>query len=369
MNNGYAMRVIFIPSAVLLSVMFGGSYGSGREIVEFISQHGVVGGFASIATIVAVFIIVQFICYEIARLFKIDDYRGLARKLLGRGWFLYEVLILLAMIIALAVCASAAGAISNNHFGLPVAVGGAGLLFIIVTLSYFGRSIVERSMVISVILLAAALIYLFAKSIDLHGDSIAEGFTNSVSVDIDAVVGGLTYGLTNGGFIPVLLYCARDLNARSEVLVASSCAATFTMFPALLLHLAYTIGMPEIYDKELPAYWLVETVTSPTFLNIYVAIVFVMIALTGVGLLQGFLERIDGWRIERTGQPMSKLGHAITAGSALLASSAMASVGLIALIASGYIFLSLSFLVVFFIPLLTVGIWHIINKNSATGEN
>ena len=44
MNTAFLTRVFLIPSAVFLSVVFGGSYGSGREVVEFISKNGPMGG-------------------------------------------------------------------------------------------------------------------------------------------------------------------------------------------------------------------------------------------------------------------------------------------------------------------------------------
>ena len=48
MHDSYLFRVLLIPASVFLSVIFGGSYGSGREVMEFISQYGPAGGLLSI---------------------------------------------------------------------------------------------------------------------------------------------------------------------------------------------------------------------------------------------------------------------------------------------------------------------------------
>ena len=48
-KDSYLPRVVLIPSAVFLSAIFGGAYGSGREVVEFMTRYGPIGGVLSIA--------------------------------------------------------------------------------------------------------------------------------------------------------------------------------------------------------------------------------------------------------------------------------------------------------------------------------
>ncbi|SVE47854.1 uncharacterized protein METZ01_LOCUS500708, partial [marine metagenome] len=52
MRDSYLFRVILIPTAVVLSVLFGASYGSGREVMEFVSSNGPSGGFVALAVLV-----------------------------------------------------------------------------------------------------------------------------------------------------------------------------------------------------------------------------------------------------------------------------------------------------------------------------
>jgi uncharacterized membrane protein YkvI len=72
-------------------------------------------------------------------------------------------------------------------------------------------------------------------------------------------------------------------------------------------------------------------------------------------LLQGFIERLDAWNLQSRGQELPKWGHGLVAGAMLLASMALGSVGIIALIAGVYAWLSLAFVFVFILPLLTRG--------------
>jgi uncharacterized membrane protein YkvI len=353
MDSWFA-RVFLIPSSVVLSVMFGGAFGSGREVAQFVSRHGATGGLLSIAIISVVYMVVLFMCFELARKFREYEYRGFTKLFLGRAWYLYEILVLIAMTVAIAVCTTAAGEISSNHFEVPTLAGAILLLLIIGGLNYFGRTIIERSMILAVIALLATLVYMLVLAITNHSQAISDSFTGGGG-DPGAVVSGLQYSLSSAGLIPILLYCARGLNTRLETLMASVCAGIVGILPALPLHISFMVGFPSIVDEVVPTYTLLGEIASPLFLNIYIAIVFVMVAQTGVGLLHGLLERIDTWVIERKGTPMSAGGHAFLAGGLLVASIALASIGLVELVIAGYAFFSVAFLLVFYVPLFTYG--------------
>ena len=75
MSDSFLYRVLLIPSSVFLSVIFGGSYGSGREVMEFISKHGPTGGLISILTTFITYAIILFLCFEIDRIFRAFEYR------------------------------------------------------------------------------------------------------------------------------------------------------------------------------------------------------------------------------------------------------------------------------------------------------
>ena len=367
-GNGFFWRVILIPSSVFLSVMFGGAYGSGREVVQYISINGPLGGLISILTIFLVYSTVLFLCFEIARLFGTYEYKGLADKLLGKGWVLYELLILIGLVVTMAICASTAGAISVDHFGIPAFIGGAILLAIIIGLNYFGRDIVEKSMMLSVAALGLALIYLLFQATFQFGDAIAAGFTGASISFLEPVKTGITQSFTSGGFIPILLFCAVQLKSRKEVLLAAIIAAFVGVLPAIALHVSFMSNYPAIIEETVPAYWLVEKAAAPIFLSIYVGIVFVMVAQTGVGLLHGVLERIDSWLVQWRGKPLTHLGHGGVAGSVFLISLLFASMGLVNLIVRAFTFFSLSFLVIFFIPLFTRGVWLVVKHPRAAND-
>ena len=235
-------------------------------------------------------------------------------------------------------------------------LGGIGVLVIIMVLAFFGRRIVENSMVIAVIALGLVLGFLFVGILARFGSELSNSFVRE-PLTWDGTGTGLTYALTNCGFLPLLLYAARDLESRRETLIAAICAALVGVVPAIGFHFCFMTAYPQIVDRTLPGYWLIESIMSPTFLIVYVIVVFILVAQTGVALMQGVVEAIDKLLIERRGKPLTGLGHAILSGGALTLAAGLASIGLVALIVRAYGFLSISFLLVFFVPLFARGTW------------
>ncbi len=363
MSNSYLLRVVITPTAVFLSVLFGASYGSGREVVEFVSSNGPQGGLVALATLVCVHAILLMLSFELARLFKVYDYVSFFKVLLKRAWVLYEIVILLGLIIALSITTSVGGTVVEDHFGFPAWIGSLGIFGVIVMLSYYGRDIVQKSMMLSVAALFLVLGILVFQLANHHWNAIDATFS-VVDAQSDAVYKGLVYAIGGGGYIPLLLYCATGLRSRSEAVTAGLVAAITAAVPALIFHLGFMARYPEILDQRIPTYWIFGEVTSAAMLNIYVTIMIVLVAQTGVGVLQGLIQRTDVWSQARRGRPLSPAGRAMIAGSAAAISTALGSMGIVALILRGYTIMFASFVVVFVIPLITYGTYLVFRKNA-----
>ena len=101
---------------------------------------------------------------------------------------------------------------------------------------------------------------------------------------------------------------------------------------------------PSVLDEDVPSYFIAETFGGPVFLDIFVIVIFILIAQTAVGALQGLNERIDVWAAAR-GRTLGAVEHAGTSTVVLLGTVALSTVGLVTLVASGYGLLSLVFVV------------------------
>ncbi len=371
--DSYLFRVLVVPTAVFLSVLFGAAYGSGREVVEFVTGNGPTGGLVAILTLIVTHGVLLVLSFELARLYRSYDYVSFFRVLLGKGWFLYEIVILVGLVIGLSITTTVGGTVLDDHFGIGALVGSLLIFALIVFLNYHGRRIIEQSMTVSVVALFGVLAVLVVQLLDGHAGQVAKAFAEHPHQE-GGIYTGLKYAIGGGGYLPLLLYCATGLRTRGEVLAAGLTAAVVAALPALVFHCAFMAGFPAVVEQRLPAYWMFEQVSSPFMLNVYVLVMFVLVAQTGVGVLQGLIERVDVWYRHRKTRPLGRVGHGAIAGGAVLISMALGSMGIVALILRAYTIMFASFVVVFVVPLLTYGVYLTIrgystSEASRLGEN
>ena len=352
------IRALLIPAVVFQSVLFGGAYGTGREIAEFVSKHGPIGGLAALATIALGFAAVMVVSLELARHLQSFDYRTFLKALIGPGWVFFEIIFVLSMLLVLAVNGTAAGEILFDQFGLPASVGIILMFTSVVALNYFGRAILEQSMAVCMVALTLILAIFFITTIGRSFESIASTFA-SEATEPGWMVSSLRYVLYSAAVVPAILYCARDVKTRGEAIAGGCIAGIAGVFPAIVFHFMFMTAYPDVLEQTLPVYWLVEQFASPLLFISYVIVLFAMITQTVAGLLQGLIERLDVWSTERRGLSLRPLTHALTAVVALSTSLMLAQYGIIALVARGYGNLAWIYLLVFVIPLFTIGILRI----------
>lgn len=358
MTESVFFRAILVPGVVWLSVFFGAATGSGREIIEYITPSGPWGGVIAVSAITLTFVVTIFICFELARLFKAYDYRLMSKQLLGRAWPIYEITLILGMILAIAIASTASGELLYKRFEIPKLWGTGGLLLLIIISVYLGRTFIEKSMTAAVVALFITFAIMAYKIISNDDVVLAAKFAES-EFHFGGVPTALQYALVNASYVPLILFAARDIRSRGESLLGACSAAIAASIPLIFLHSMFVAGYPEILDVELPVYWLLKKVTSDAFVDVYVAILFILIVQTGVGLLQGFIERVDSWFKQRTGKPMSSLWHASVSFWVLVVSLLLSTIGLVNLIINAYSILFMAFIFTFVIPLLTIGSYKI----------
>jgi len=352
------LRIHIVPGAVIQSVMIGGGYGTGREIVEYFTSYGALGGICGILVAFVVLATVISSTFEFARVFRAYDYRHFFKCLIGPGWVVFEVLIILLFLLILAVLASAAGNILRENFGISYIAGLMIMLFVVGVLTFFGRTLITAALTFwSVLLYAVLLAFLFAV---FSNDSFS--FLNTMQ-NSDSVSGwwlsGLQYAAYNLAVIPLLLYVARDFESRSEALCSGTIAAVIALIPALIFQFAFAAALPDVLDEAIPVYWMISQLGFASFLALYTVMLFGTFIETGAGILQGINDRVDGY-LEDSGRPtLSPMSRATIAVSAILVSAGLSLIGITDLIAKGYGTLAWGFLAVYVIPLMTVGVYRL----------
>jgi uncharacterized membrane protein YkvI len=349
-------RIYLIPGAILQSVMIGGGYGTGREVVEYFSSHGTRGGVFAILTAAVSMAVVFALSLEISRVFKVYDYRNFFKVLLGRFWFLYEILGVMLFMLVIAVIASAAGQILQAELDVPAYMGIVIMLFAVVFLTFYGRNLVVLVLAYwSVFLYAVFFIYIVAVFLQF-GDSFVK---QPATIKPGWFASGMQYSFYNITAVPMILYAARAITTRRQALLAGISGAAIAIIPAMLLHVSFIMQFPSILVAELPVYDVFLKLDMQWLKFLYLIVLFGTFVETGAGTIQGFVERLDGWWMDRTGEALSREVHALVAGVTVALAGTLAQIGIVALIAQGYGTLAWGFMVVYIIPLLTIGIWRL----------
>ena len=352
------LKAWIVPGAVFQSVIVGGGYGTGREVVEFISSNGPQGGLWGTLLIGVLFAIVMATAFDYARRFEVRDYRRFLKSMLGPAWVVFEFFAIVTLVLILAIAGSAAGTVLHDSFGLPIVVGVGLMLLVVVVLNYYGREWVERSLTAWGVLMSLLLVAYAATVWVQKSDLIVSAFQIN-ELDPGWWRNSVRFFLYTTIVVPMLLYATDHISTRREAWGAGVVAGFLGVLPGLVYHLTFMAGYPAILDEPLPTYWTIVRLGMPAWLVVYVIILFGTIAQTGVGILQGINERLDAWWQEKHGHGLSARLHAIIAGGAVLASLALSKFGVIALVAKGYGSLAWVALILFVLPVMTVGVWKL----------
>lgn len=365
------MRDVFqkflLPGLVFQSVIIGGGYGTGREIAEFFLSHGALGGLLGMGATALAWGVVLALAFEFARITRSYDYRAFFKALLGPFWPAFEAVYLTIAILVLSVLGSAAGEMVLSTVGAPPVIGALLLLGAVGALVYFGNKVVEGALAYWTIFLTVAygvfLIYVAATFSEDIGNALREGkIAGGWHVD------GLRYAAYNLVALGAVLFVLPYLQTRREAIMSGFLAGFLGVLPGVLIFLAMLSLYPGIENQPVPVLTVLQALNS---LWIYI---FLQLALfgtfidTGVGIVHAVNQRVAGVFLEkgRAFPHWARLAIAVgLLGSAIFLAR---SVGIIDLIAKGYGALSYAFIAVVVLPLLTIGVFRILNFRSARAE-
>lgn len=353
-----AIRRILLPGFVFQSVVIAGGYGTGRELVEFFLNEGPMGGLLAMGVSTLIWSLVCVVTYELARVGRTFDYRTFFRALLGPGWMVYEGAYLILMLLIMAVIAAASGSLLQETFGLPYWFGVVGIMTAVGLLVLGGSGVIEKVMAgWSVVLYGAYLILFFWSFHRFGGDTMA---TLRAPTPIGHwATAGIRYAAYNVALIPPLLFPVRHLESRKETTLAGLLAGPIAMIPGFLFYLAMVGQYPAILERPVPANFLLELLGSRSFQIFFQVVLFGTLIETGTGLIHGINERV-AHVLEEQNRTLPALVRPALGIGLLLAGTLLAGVGLVDLIARGYGTLTWVFLLVYVVPVLTLGLWRLV---------
>jgi uncharacterized membrane protein YkvI len=214
--------------------------------------------------------------------------------------------------------------------------------------------------------LYAVYFSLFILSMSRFGGAIEHAFAN-VPPSGNWWLGGMTYAGYNAIGAVAILPVLRHLQSRRDAVVAGVLAGALGMLPALLFFVCMSAFYPQIAAATLPSDYLLQRLNAPVFHLFFQCMIFAALLESGAGIVHGANERIAAVRSNR-GVVLSR-SHRLGIGSVLLITSVWIATefGLVALVARGYRILALMMLVVYVVPVLTVGVWRATRSRQQPG--
>ena len=179
--------------------------------------------------------------------------------------------------------------------------------------------------------------------------------------------GGIKYAGYNLAIVPAVLFSLRHITTRQQALTAGLLGGPIGMIPAMLFFVALVGYYPEIGDEALPANFLIATLDAPWFHLLFQVVIFGTFVETGSGFIHSVNERIAEVYAHRDKAMPKALRPAIAAGVLVFATFVASAVGIVDLIAKGYTALTYVFLLVYVLPVMTVGVW-LIRRRAAAAE-
>ncbi|MFL6591368.1 MAG: hypothetical protein ACJ8GK_01505, partial [Luteimonas sp.] len=292
------------------------------------------------------------------------DYQSFFRALLGRGWIAFEVAYIAFVILLLAVFGAAAGAIGAAMFDVPKLVGTLALMACIAGVVTFGNASVERLFKYVSFLLYGVYLLFVVLAFSRFGDRITAGFAMHVPATGWAL-GGVTYASYNIIGAIVILPVLRHLRSDRDAVIAGLIAAPLAMLPAMLFFTCMVAYYPAIANETLPSDFLLQRLDLPLFHLLFQLMIFAALLESGTGAVHAINERIAHAWLHMRGATLTRIARLGIALVLLVCCMLLADrFGLVALIAKGYRALAAIFLVVYVLPLLTIGIARMRHRHS-----
>ncbi|HEX8233652.1 MAG TPA: hypothetical protein VF559_09955 [Caulobacteraceae bacterium] len=349
---------VLLPGVAFQAVVVGGGYATGRELAQFFLPAGPWGGLLALGVCMVVWSLVLAVSFEFARATHSFEYRAFFKRLLGRGWVLFEVVYIVLLLLVLAVAGSAAGAILKSGFGLPSWVGTTALMVAVAGLAFRGNAAFERFLTWWVAFLVIVYVAFLILILSAFGDRIADTYA-AASVGSGWAKAGIAYAGYNLAVAPAVLATARHMRSRRDAVTAGLLAGPLAIAPGVLFFVAMMAGYPSIGAAEVPSDRLLAALNLPLFRLMFQLVLFGTLVDTGAGMIHAINERVAAAWPDRRGPAPTWIRLVVAAVLLVTAIVVANRIGLISLIANGYGVLTWAFITVYVVPILTIGVWRL----------
>lgn len=373
--KGHFGRLV-LPAVILQSVLIGGGYSTGREIVQYGAKFGTMG-LVTIFVIFLGFTVTAILTFELARVFHVYDYKNWVKQLIWKFWPLFDLLFVIMAVVGIAVVASAAGNILKQTVGVPYFAAVVAIIFIVAIITSCGARFIEKFKTIGSALLYFGYLVFGFLVLSRKWKDVAETFavSNTAYVDeaglLTVVVSGVLYVGYNLAVFPTVLFVLYRQTTRRETVTAGVVAGLLMTLPFALTYFCLMAYYPAEYVMSAPVPWLpmLRNVGGPAVIALYGTVVGWTLIESSVGVIHAMIDRIDRNIAElRFGllagtEQLSRQQRALLGAGILVSATLLSKIGIIALVAQGYKLLAYGFIALFAIPLLIIGTYRILRPD------
>lgn len=365
-----------LPGIVFQSVLIGGAYATGREIVQYGARLGALGLY-SIAAIFIGFSVMSVLAFEFARVSGTYDYRSFVRALIGPLWPLFDLLFVVMAVLVIAVVGAASGDVVEDILGLPYWIGVIAVICLVGALNASGRKAIERFKTWGSIVLyggyavfaGAVLMQRWPQTMAALRGTSASGAAAGVAtaaVEPQATIAtafgvGILYVGYNLATLPATFFTLDRQTARRQAVGAGLIAGCMATVPFVLTYLAIMSYYPdgEVTGATVPWLVMLRRVGGDPLLAGFALVIFWTLVETSTGMIHAIINRLAVNLAEVGRPPMSRAQVGGLTVTVLTVAAVLSRLGLIDLVAKGYTAMAYGFLLLFALPLLTVGVYRI----------
>lgn len=285
-------RRYFLAGVVFQSVLIGGGYATGRELVEYFLASRPAAAFTGLLLVAAIWSVICAAAFAHAHAARTYDYRTFYRSLLGRGWVLYEIAYIALMVLVLAVLGAAAGEIGSQFLGVTPAVGTAVFALLVAVVCALGLRVVELAFSVWGPLIYPVFGVLAWLAITQWPGTIGTALATPAQPGNEWVMKGLAYAGYNLAVIASVLPFARHFTTTREAVVSGLLCGPLAIIPGMLLITALLTQYPEIVGAPVPVTVVLTGLELPWLTLMVSCVIFGTLVQTGFGIIGGLVERL-----------------------------------------------------------------------------
>lgn len=373
-DGGFGKYVL--PGILLQSVLIGGGYATGREVISYGAKFGAKGWIAGIAILIG-FSIMSIVTFEFVRVFKTYNYKDFMKTLIGKAAILYDLIYIPLVIIILAVMASATGEIVNKTIGLNYWVGVIAVILAVGILNFYGTKVIEKFETYGTVALYAAYIIFGVLAISKNIGNIQHVL---VTGDTSFVEGGssiryiiwtgIVYVAYNLIVYPASFASLKRQTTRKESVISGIIAGVLMTVPWFITYFAFMGYYPQeaILASSVPWLDILYQVGGTWTIVLFGVVMGWTLIETSTGVLHAFVERVNSTLSDYGKETLTRGQSAVLTIVVLVIATVFSKFGIIDLIAKGYEAMSYGTMIVYALPLLTIGIYKIV-KESKNKQN